>query len=252
MSEINAQPNLFTTLKVSHGKPIALFQHLQKLLQDANALKPFTSSFILENVLQKLKDPQFQKGHYKMKIILQDPLKIEMTPLQLDLKPTYHLGIYHKPFVEEFAQYKKSNFDNRLQKLQEAYNLGFDDWIFYNDEGYFLESSICNLFWIKDQTLYTPNPELPLYFGVTIQNIMKAAKQLGYLIEIVYEKNIEVLKSSFVFLCNSLKEIKPVSYLQHHALNIDLQLTEQLRCQYQELVAQECEIAPTLLKQSLE
>lgn len=242
MSEINAQPGLFTTLKVSNGKPIALIQHIQKLLQDTKTLKQLNSSFILENVLQKLKDPQFQKGLYKMKIFLQDPLKIEMTPLQLDLKPFYHLGIYHKPFVEDLAQYKKSHFDNRLQKLQQAYNLGFDDWIFYNHEGYFLESSICNLFWIKNKTLYTPNPKLPLYFGVTIQNIMIAAKQLGYQIEIVYEKNIEVLKSSNVFLCNSLKEIKPVSYLQHHALNIDLQLTEQLQYQYQELVAQECEI----------
>lgn len=248
MSPTSNPPILFTTLKVSNGKPIALTEHLHKLLEDAKNLKQIAPSSLLENVLQKLKDPQFQNGHYKMKIILQDPLQIEITPLKLDLKPSYHLGIYHKPFVEDLAQYKKSNFDNRLQKLQEAFDVGFDDWIFYNDEGYFLESSICNLFWIKDQTLYTPHPKLPLYFGVTIQNVMIAAKQLGYQIETVYEKNIEVLNQSFVYVCNSLKEIKPVSHLQNQALKMDLKLTAQLQCQYQELVAQECEIEPNLLK----
>ncbi len=96
------------------------------------------------------------------------------------------LGIFPHPFHLCHAHFKSLAHLNRLYVTQEARRQGVDDCITLTESGIVLEASFGNLFWTVGKTFYTPSPELPLYFGVTIEQMVLQAKEEGY--EIVYTK----------------------------------------------------------------
>ena len=231
----------FSTIKIKEGSPIALKRHLEKFFWNFKALNEPASDFDLKALYTFLDEPLYQKGIWRLNIrgISKSEVSFNMTPYQDSHRTHTSLKIYSKPFSEPLAQFKKVDFSKRLELLEEASVLGFDDWIFYDKEQHLLETSIANVFWVENETLYLPNASLPYYSGVTLQLVIESAQDLGLKVAFVKEKPSCLVQSKQVFICNSMKGIQGVSRIDNQELSINEELLKALERNYLILVNQE-------------
>lgn len=231
----------FSTIKIKNGSPIALKRHLDKFFWNFKALNQSPPNLDLKTLYTFLDDPLYRKGTWRLNVSgsSKGEVSFKMAPYQESLNCYCSLKIYSQPFSEPLAQFKKANFSKRLELLEEAHSLGYGDWIFYDDEQHLLETTIANIFWVEDQTLFVPNASLPYYFGVTLQLVIESAKDLGLKVVFVKEKPSCLLQNKQVFICNSMKGIKAVNKIDNRELNVNEELLEALERNYLKLINQE-------------
>lgn len=226
-------------MKLQDGVLKAPAEHLEKLKRDYFSLHQKELQISLDDLIHFINNHGHPAGTWRFNVYASSPIRYQLT---LENKPplkTYCLKRSHSPFYEPFAQVKKEDFSLRKKQLLKASKEGFDDWIFTDNEGHFLETAVCNLFWIRGKTLFTPSSKLSLYFGVTIQAVIRAAERLGYEILEVKEKKIEALLRSFLFVTNSMKEILPVHQVDNQTLATNLEIFEELKKEFESALALE-------------
>ncbi len=106
-----------------------------------------------------------------------------------------------------------------LSALQEAWKRGFDDAILLNDKGYITETATSNIFFIKDEKLYTP----PKYFsidGITKNSVIIIAQKLGYKVKERKIKYNFIDKMEGGFITNTLEGIRPVLQIENKSFGI--------------------------------
>lgn len=213
-------PHLFTTIKVINGNPIAFNQHLEKLKMDYASLFKKELTVDEDEIMDQLKQDRYQKGVWRLNIFTEKNSYYRLTQEPPLKKKSFSIKIYPKPFYEKFPMFKKQNFSQRMTLLEEAHEQGYDDYLFTDENGFFLETCICNIFWIKDKTVYTPSHKLPLYRGITLQNTLKSLEKMGYEIREIFEKDLSNLSNSNLFVCNSMKGLIPVNQLNDLELKL--------------------------------
>lgn len=221
-------PILFTTIKLEEGILKAPLEHLEKLKHDYYALNKTKLSISIDDLSNFINSQNNLKGVWRLNVFASYPLYFKLTKEKEPLTKSYILKKYPTFFYEPLAQYKKEDFSLRQKLLLQAQKEGAHDWVFTNEEGFLLETAIANLFWIKDNTLFTPCDSLPLYMGVTLQKVLKNAKKLGFKIKKVKENKIESLLKAFVFITNSMKEILPVEKIENQQLSVNLKIAKTL------------------------
>lgn len=207
---------IFTTISVYKNIPLALDKHLKKLEIDyKNYFKKYLD-------LKNFKIPSFEDniGCFRFNIYayLSGKIETKISPYERSAKAATLLKI-SKPI--DIQSKFKINPSNRLNKLKKIQAQSYSDGIFIDDNKNILETCFCNLFWIKDKTLYTPSKELNLYFGVTIELVIEYAKKLNYQIKQIKENDFSNLTSSHVYMCNSMKGVICVEKVDQHNLLID-------------------------------
>ncbi len=96
---------------------------------------------------------------------------------------------------------------------------GFDDSLMLDSNGYVAESTGANIFFVKNNKLYTPIADCFLN-GITRQTVIKLAKKNN--IKII-EKRIlprELLKADEIFLTGTAVEITPISQIDNKKFNV--------------------------------
>ena len=73
-----------------------------------------------------------------------------------------------------------STMNSILSKI-ETKNSGAFEGIMLNTKGCLTEGTITNLFWLKEDTIYTPSLEAGILEGVTRQAVIEVTQQLPYL-----------------------------------------------------------------------
>ena len=166
----------------------------------------------------------------KFGIGLFETIKIEDVPLDLDLhmdrmfnsiealgmnnKETYDKGfkLTISPIKRGNSiiyKHKTTNYYENIYTKRYANKNNFDDGVFVNCEDVILECSMSNIFFIKENKVYTPNRNLPILNGIMKKRILEICKKLN--IEVV-ETEIrlqDIQNYDFAFISNSLmKAIK--------------------------------------------
>jgi len=144
---------------------------------------------------------------------------------------SYSKEVYKKGFKLTFARFqrnphallvgiKSNNYLENLLALNEAKQRGFDEAVFCNIYGKVCEGAISNIFFVKDNKVFTPAEDCGLLPGIVRQKILELACMQGIIIETGQFTPEELIGAEEIFITNSLLDIMPVSRIDARELNI--------------------------------
>lgn len=242
---------LFETLEVVQGKPLLFDLHLQRLLAGCSKLlipQP-NLELLTAEALAICSDAE----HAVLKIIITrgcggrgyrqpDPV-MPTRLLSLHPYPQYPDRFYHEGIVARFCQHPLSinpllagiKHLNRLDQVlarAEWQDDAVQEGLMLDCEGYLVEGTMSNLFWIKHHTVYTPAIERAGINGILRQWLLTYLDRAG--INVVIERFLpeSLLAADQVFVTNSVIGIWPVRQLNDQLFSVG-PLIRQLQAAYQ-------------------
>jgi len=105
---------------------------------------------------------------------------------------------------------KSLNFLENILARAAARDAGTLESIFLDTDGYVVEGSMSNLFFVKDGVLQTPSTECPILPGITRAVALEIAAKNGIPIREGKWKLKHLLEADEAFLTNSLMELMPL------------------------------------------
>jgi 4-amino-4-deoxychorismate lyase len=213
---------IFTTVRVSQGKPQFLESHLKKLRQQCDFIKLSCPRFDPEVIPEMIRLNHAQEGTWRLKILAvcaEDeaprllPVRrsmgiLTMAPYEGGYAQPVRLGIYPFPVASSLAKVKSLAYLERLRIKDYAIAQGVEDALVFSSEKAPLETAFANIFWKDDHGLHFPHPTLPFYEGVIFEKVVQWAQEEGYPVH--YELSENSLKGSQVYICNSMIGLCPV------------------------------------------
>lgn len=176
---------LFETIRVYNGHPFLLDDHLQRLnnsLEVLNIKTRYTRDEILEILHPLLKINELTDAYVRLNV------SAGIGEIGLQTEPYVHpnLIIFAKPLPpakglqekksvilqlkrntpEGFERLKSHHYLNNILAKREIGDHPECEGIFLTEDGYLAEGIVSNLFWIKDQKLYTPALETGILDGI--------------------------------------------------------------------------------------
>lgn len=113
--------------------------------------------------------------------------------------------------AEGHQRFKSHNYLNNALARQELGAVPDVEGLFLTHDGYVAEGIVSNLFWIKENRLYTPSLDTGILDGVTRQHVFTLAEQMTLSVEQGKYRLEELMSADEVFVTNSVQEIVPVS-----------------------------------------
>jgi para-aminobenzoate synthetase component 1 len=108
---------------------------------------------------------------------------------------------------------KSTNYLLSALAKAEARELGVDDVIWVNENGFVTECSSANIFLVCGGRLITPARESGILPGITRDSVIDVARDMGIPIEERLVERSDVMNASEVFITNSINGITPIIQL---------------------------------------
>ena len=108
--------------------------------------------------------------------------------------------------------------ENILARFQSR-DVGAQESIFIDTDGYVAEGSMSNIFFVKSGELYTPSTECPILPGITREVILEVASKVGIIIHEGQWTLEQLLTADEAFLTNSLMELMPLTRIDSAYIN---------------------------------
>jgi branched-chain amino acid aminotransferase len=127
------------------------------------------------------------------------------------------VGIHtlYKKEIDPLSAYKINGRICYAMAAQEAKEKKWNDALVLNSQGNIIESSISNIFWVKDEVVYTPPISEGCIAGIRRANWISSLKEKGTpIIEMPLSKEM-LLQADEVFLTNSIRKIRWVYEIEN-------------------------------------
>lgn len=139
------------------------------------------------------------------------PMGVYLGEEALDLGIRAKISSWTRNYLNSFPLKGKINggYVNSILAKMEALRCGYEEAIFLDADGYVAEGSGENIFWAKDNVVYT-TPLPTVLKGITRATIMELAQEMGYQ---VVEKRVardELCLADEVWFCGTAAEVTPV------------------------------------------
>lgn len=129
------------------------------------------------------------------------------------------------------SSYKLTNGINYILASTEARQKGSDDALMVTMDGKISETPIANIFWLKGETVFTPSEACDLLPGLTRRVVMELIEK-----EIPGKKMVtgrwqlsELLEAETAWICNSVREIVPVTTIDNTSFDVQHPFLEKLQ-----------------------
>ncbi|MDD3840783.1 MAG: aminotransferase class IV [Clostridia bacterium] len=224
----------FETILIKNGQAVFLNEHLERLNSTLKLLK--INNFIKEldilkyisqnkvknkalkimvsekNVLITLRDNQYKEDDYKkgMSIRISDIVRNETSP---------------------FTYIKSLNYADNISEKRKAKEIEYDEPVFLNTKGEITEGATSNIFFVKEDDIYTPNLKCGMINGIVRRYIIKTYDVTE---TIIYPDMVKDFDE--IFITNSLLGIMPIVSFEDVELGIG-KITCQIRKEYENVVA---------------
>jgi len=128
---------------------------------------------------------------------------------------------------------KSINYLDNIMAKQEAIQQNVDEALFLNTKGHVTETTVSNIFMVKDNILFTPPTDDGLLPGVMRSFVLRNMSKLQIVAKEMSISPEILAKADEVFLTNSLLGIQPVSQLDKHTYAANNPMTNIIQQFYQ-------------------
>lgn len=133
------------------------------------------------------------------------------------------------PSSSKPAHLKLSNMLHYRKAWQEAQQLGSEDALMLTTDNYAAETSISNLFWKKNDTIYTPSKDCDILPGIMRNSVIDILKSDGtYRLKEGRYKMDELKSAESVYCTNSVIKIIPVQQIDDVKFTIDQNFLQEI------------------------
>lgn len=225
---------LFETFRVEGGHPFLLDDHFRRLrdglqllgikwtmtredavvlIQDLLEANTLTDAYVRWNVSAGPNELGLYTGTYTepTTIIYMKPI-----PAQLSRAKDAVILSLKRNTPEGNVRLKSHHYLNNMLAKRELGAAVNTEGIFLNEAGYLAEGIVSNLFWIKDDIVYTPAVETGILDGITRQFVLSILEQQGITTRIGWYKPEDLLGADAAFITNSIQEIVPLGSCDGH------------------------------------
>nr|WP_255294921.1 aminodeoxychorismate lyase [Bacillus sp. AFS041924] len=222
---------VFETFRIYNGHPFLLFDHLKRLrksllnlniewnlsneevqtiLSNLLELNGIEDAYIRLNVSAGEGEIGLYTGTYT------NPNTI------IFIKPMHESNVVEKEGVilntprnspEGKERLKSHHYLNNIIGKKEIGNSPNIEGIFLNKDGILSEGIVSNLFFIKQERLFTPHVDTGILNGITRQFVIYWSKINGISVEEGFYAEQELLEADEIFISNSIQEIIPVTVI---------------------------------------
>ncbi|MEM2644240.1 MAG: branched-chain-amino-acid transaminase [Candidatus Bathyarchaeia archaeon] len=225
---------VFEGIRAYNGVVFKLKEHIDRLYNSAHAIMldiPLTKDEMIEAVLETLRKNNLRDAYIRLVVtrgigdLGLDPRKCSKPSVVIIAVPMLSLydeekrkkgismivsWIRRDPVDATSHEIKSLNYLNSILAKIEANNVGADEALILDINGYICEATGENIFIVKDGKLYTPPRSSGALPGITASVIKKIAVKLGYK---VIERNLtvaELYSADEAFLTGTGAEIMPI------------------------------------------
>ncbi len=247
----------YATIQVREGAPFFLEEHLILLEKQCSAfnlqMPPLERSDVEELICR---NEAFQ-GIWRLKIFVtggdshENRLPLRKGRLIMVMKPfsplpfkPLKLAIFPIPYWSCHASFKSLAHLNRFYVMEEAHRQNCDDCVTLTESGYLLEAAFGNLIWVREKTIFTPDPSFPLYFGVTLAKTLELAQELGFQVECVKMRLQDLPQEASVYRTNTMQGIRPVAQIGELSFPQNMTVQTLLVNGYERLIEGQKKAAP--------
>jgi branched-chain amino acid aminotransferase len=228
---------IFETIKLKNGKLILADKHWERLCKGLSALKFTTSKFftkekIFAEILALAKKNKLQDARVRLTIIrgdggIYDAKKhtenyiieaISLPEGNGELNSNgLQLCVYHdaKKALDSFSNLKTNNYLPYFMGALFAKENNCNDAIILNSEHNVCDTTIANIFYIKNEIVYTPALTEGCVAGVMRAWLIAKIQALGFsVIEKEITKN-DLITADEIFLSNSIYNVRWVAAIEN-------------------------------------
>jgi len=249
---------VFETLRIYNGKPFLFDRHIGRLSHGLGSLfigDKYSFSEYLEHTRELIERNNVTEGVLRIQATRGPGKRGYSTTGNYD--PTVLISLHVAPNVDlnnvlpvklatstqilsdhdPFSTLKTTNKLANIVALREAEKIGMDDALLTNHKGNITEASGSNVFWTKDNTLFTPPVSSGCLSGITRGMVLELA--IAMKLPTVQQDitPTELGNAESVFLTNSVREIQPVIQIDDKLVAIS-PLAARLHAAYREAVEQ--------------
>lgn len=207
---------LFETIDIKNSRVIFLEEHLKRLNESLRALK-INKNVNYEEVIDAIKSLSISDGALKI-IVSNDNIifKGRENPYN---EESYKLGFSIKKAdtlrnqTSSLTYMKTICYNENIIELNRAKEQGYQEVFFENTKGEICEGSLSNIFFIRDNTIYTPDLKCGLLNGIIRQWVIK-----NFNVKEGFFTKEDLYQCDEIFLTNSLMGIMRVNKIDDRKL----------------------------------
>lgn len=237
---------VYATIQVHDGKPLFLETHLQRLIKQAKHFGLQPPHIKEDEIYELIEKNGAQEGIWKLKVIVVGGEEPEMRlpqrqaghllfllhPFSLPPYEPLQIASFPTPVVTAHTSFKSLAHLSRYFVMEHGLSIGCHDAFTMTEGRTLLECAFGNLFWIAEGKLFTPDPSLPLHFGVTISQVVEMAQEMGLGVTFMKISLEEIPEKAFLYRCNTMSGIRPVKKIGLRLFERSLSLEEELLERY--------------------
>jgi branched-chain amino acid aminotransferase len=182
---------IFTTIPLEEGHPLLWEKHWRRLAADAKRVK-IDLNDLSRNIVRKALDDLIEKNDLsagRARITIFDESASSLWQYETTAKTSLlittgdvryvpnnfrvTLSPYRVNSQSPLAGVKSCNYLENLMAVDEARERGFDEAIRLNERGEITSACMANVFWLKDDRLYTPSLKTGCLPGTTREFVME-------------------------------------------------------------------------------
>lgn len=216
---------IFTSSAIYNSKPFLWEKHWRRLRENSAKLGLDLSDFEEESVKNALLQIIFQNnlktGRARLTFFVESSSKIwnfasnNKTSLLITTaefqKTTDEFLLTLSPFTvnskSPLAGIKSCNYLENLLTLEEAKKRGFDEAVRLNEKDEIVSAAMANIFWVKDEEIFTPSLETGCLAGTTREFLME-----NFTVRETKSKIDELLEADEILLTSAGIGIRPASF----------------------------------------
>lgn len=241
----------FETFLVENSTFFKLKEHIDRMNRgvaylSGSKVEPLSVDQIKKDTLRLIKENQLEKERVKIRIqfslmeksgysespnseyfllITVARVKEPVKPLTVTVADTRVVPASSKP-----ADLKLSNMLHYRQAWREAKSAGVDDAILLTTDDVLAETSIGNLFWKKEDVIYTPSTDCDILPGIMRNSLIDILINKMNLKVIEGKYHLSELKTAeSVWMTNSVREIQTISEVDGREFDADDSFFSQLK-----------------------